>query len=83
MSRRHMTLPRQAPANAAQHAPATVGPVGHVYPGADSQLSAEEYAAWLLPPQPRDAIEKIVHILSLGAGVVALTAGLGAVWWII
>lgn len=52
-------------------------------PGPDPRLTAEEYAAWLLPPRPRDATEKVVHALSLAAGVIAVTGGLGALWWIL
>ncbi len=83
MSRTHTSLLRQAPSNPTTPVPLSAGPAETLNPTADSRLSAEEYAAWLLPPQPRDAMEKIVHALSLGAGVVALTAGAGAVWWIL
>ncbi|MET0271030.1 MAG: hypothetical protein ABW173_11450 [Sphingomonas sp.] len=68
---------------AARHAtPAAPRPVPSHADG-DSRLTAEEYAAWLLPPQPREGIERVVHALSLGAGVIAVTGGVGALWWIL
>lgn len=60
-------------------------PPGLAFPPAerDARLTEEEYAAWLLPPQPRGGIEKAVQALSLAAGVIALTGGFAALWWII
>jgi hypothetical protein len=59
------------------------GPVGEMLADLDARLSADEYAHWLLPPEERSATERLVHWLSLGSGVIALTAGAGLVWFIL
>ena len=35
-------------------------------------LSHADYEAWLLPPLPRDGIERVVHLLSSAAGIGAV-----------
>jgi len=59
------------------------GPVGELLADLDSRLTEDEYAYWLLPPEPRSALEKMVHCLSLGAGVIALTGGASLLWLIL
>lgn len=48
-----------------------------------ARLTAAEYERWLLPPEPRDAVERVVHALSLGAGVLALTSGAALLWLVL
>ena len=47
---------------------------------ASARLSQAEYEGWLLPPEPRDGIERVVHALSLTAGIFALTAFSLGLW---
>lgn len=77
--------PEVVPATAAadRDAPAGVGaggPVGDMLADLDARLSGDDYARWLLPPEPRSPVESAVHALSLGAGVIAVTAGAVLMW---
>lgn len=62
---------------------ASAGPVGALHAEIEARLTAAEYERWLLPPEPREGMEKVIHWLSLGAGVIALSGGMGLLWMIL
>lgn len=75
---------RARPSEAAHgRGPGAGGPVGAMQAELNARLTAAEYERWLLPPEPRSEMERFVHLLSLGAGVLALTAGAGLVWLLV
>ncbi|WP_156680565.1 hypothetical protein [Sphingomonas profundi] len=59
------------------------GPVGTIQADLAARLTAGEYEAWLLPPEPRGGIEQVVHALSLGAAFAAVTGVAGLIWLLI
>ncbi len=65
------------------HGAGAGGPVAAMHDAPNARLSAAEYERWLLPPEPRDAMERTVHALSLSAGVLALTGGAALMWLVL
>ncbi len=58
------------------------GPVGAMHAELNARLNAAEYERWLLPPQQRDGMERVVHALSLASGAVAMASGMALLWFI-
>lgn len=59
------------------------GPARRLQSDSSARLSHADYEKWLLPPVPRDGIERVVHALSLAAGVLAVTGVSAALWFTI